>query len=163
MHLRDTLIPVRLLACILVPVAVVATGCGGGGRLTAQEFRHEASEICREGNSRVRRVHVPRLENVAGASRGIARVVEKQRESLSALRDLEGPKKDAMVIEKWLVVVDQLLDEADTVREALHANEALQARDIAARALVLDERARVLAEEYGVEPCRVRATALGIS
>ncbi len=151
----------RSIPCALLVVALVAAGCGDGGRLTPREFRREASRICRQGNARAQRVDVPPLRDAAAAAREIRRVVATQRSSLRELRDLRPPKDDAMTVEMWLAVVDQLLDEADAVKDALHAHDIVRAREAAGRAAVLDDRARTLASHFGIAPCRVSAESLG--
>jgi hypothetical protein len=153
---------VRSFACLLAAVAVLVCACGGEGPLTKREYRHEASAICRRGNARVQRIEVAPLVEGRSAAKGISRVVDTQRESLSDLRDIKPPKNDVVTIERWLAVVDQLLDEADAVRAALLSSDQPRAHETAGRALVLDQRAGVLARRYGIHPCRVRRASLGV-
>jgi uncharacterized protein YbcC (UPF0753/DUF2309 family) len=151
----------RVLAGLLGAVLLLA-GCGGNGPLTAREFRRDASRICRLGNARVERVRVAPLEDGIAAAHGLELVVAAHRQTLQDLRSLDAPKRDELVIEKWLAVVDQLLDQVDQARVALEAEDEARAEAGVRRALLLDDRARELAHDFGITPCRVRAKSLGL-
>lgn len=146
----------------MIGVVLLTAACGGDGPLTAREFRRDASRICRRGNARVQRVQVASIDDGVSAARGLQRVVDLERALVRTLRTLDPPKRDAMAVEKWLAVIDQLVDQAEQAQAAVEAGDAARARVSAGRALLLDERARALADRYGITPCRVRARALGL-
>jgi hypothetical protein len=140
----------------LVATCAALTACGGDDRLTHVDFMREASRICRHGNERSARIHVPPApDDPTGASRALTRIATIGRATLADLRGLRPPKADGPAVDSWLAVIDQMLDETELARDALRERQPIAALDAIARATVLDGRARVLARAAGIDPCRL--------
>jgi len=157
MHPRGLIVMRRAVGLVVIAASSVAlTACGGGDRLAHADFMREASRICRHGNARTSRVSVPPLtSDPAGASRALTRIATIGRATLADLRGLRPPKADGPAIDSWLAVIDQMLDETELARDALRERQPIAALEAIARATVLDGRARDLARQAGVHPCRL--------
>ena len=55
----------------------------------------------------------------------------------------------------WIALVDQSIDELDAMRVSLQAGEKSAAMSYAQKADALDARSRVIAQKYGITPCKV--------
>lgn len=137
---------------VLVAGLVLWAGCGHPP-VTRVEFGREASRVCRHSNARARQISASTSGHDASKRR-----VDVQRAALADLRDLEPPRADRGDVEKWLAVVDQMLDEAERAQSALASGDPVVAASASERAAALDGRARQLGQALGVrEPCRMPA------
>jgi hypothetical protein len=133
-----------------IGIAVLLVGCGGGGaRLDARDYVRETSAVCARANRAIARVRTgnPMRESV--------RVIEIHRRTVRSLRDLRPPKASQETANLWIGLVDQALDELDEMRAALRARRFARAADYARAAAVLAARARDVAREHHITPCRV--------
>lgn len=143
--------PLALLAAVIVG----CWGCGGAPDLTRSEYAREASRICRAVTTRTADLDVPSLEQAETAVRVIGTIVDAHRGALEELRELDGPKRDRPRLERWLVTLDQVLDEAGLAREKLQTGDVTAATDAATRATKLGTHSAELARAYDITSCRV--------
>jgi hypothetical protein len=138
------------IAVACTSLAVVMAACGdGGARLGTQEFTRESSEVCERANRAIARI------TTTDPARASVRIVTIHRESVDDLRDLRPPKSSEGTAKLWIGLVDQSLDELDEMRALLHDGRARAAADYAEKAAVLATRARDVAREHDITPCRV--------
>jgi hypothetical protein len=146
----------RSALLLALAVAGALSACGGGGPpLTHREFARDVARICRRANARVDRIDVPTISTPRQAADAFERIEVTERAALVELRRLVPPKGVTADVEKWLAVLDQMLDEVAVVRDALRRGDVFSALETAARAMTLDERARDLARALRVQPCRL--------
>jgi hypothetical protein len=118
-----------------VAILVFAVGCSHDP-VTRVEFGRAASRVCAHANGRHR--------------------ITAQRSALADLRDLEAPKAERSEVEKWLAVVDQMLDEAELAEASTDGGDSFTAAEASQRATELDGRAVTLAHRLGVrDACRL--------
>lgn len=140
----------KLIEVGLVGVITLACGCGGGGaRLTVREYVSKTSAVCAQGNREIGRVELSNVRRTMG------RVVVIHRRSVDELRGLRPPKRFEGRAEAWVALVDQMLDEIDAMRAAMHDGDRQAVSAYAEKAAVLDRRSRLVAREHGITPCRV--------
>jgi len=145
----------RGTAAVLLGAAAVLTACGGGSRLTGAEFAHEASEVCRDTTRRIAELTVPALTSGRRATSALERVADEGRHAVDALRELDGPKRDLVRVERWIGILDQAVDELDFALEALRHGDESTAREASTRAEMLDQRGRELGRDHDIAPCRL--------
>ena len=140
---------------VLAVGALLATACGGGGRLGHHEYTRDAGSICRRANVELSRVELRRLHGPAAAD-ALDELVRIGRDTLDELRAAKPPKADVAKVDEWLGALDQVLDEGEFASTMLRSDEPLAAFQAAARASILAERAYALGRAFGVpNACRV--------
>ena len=146
----------KLVGIGVVGALLLMGACGAGNdRLSKREYVRESSAVCARANRAIARVAVPDLRYAESARRAAARVVAIHRASIGSLRDLRPPKEYEHTTKAWIALVDQELDELDQMRLALGEGDHKTATSYAKKAIALDARARVIAQEHGITPCRV--------
>ncbi len=145
----------RAVALALVVFSLGAAACGSdGGRLSAREFTRRAAATCSRADRRATAVELPALDR-PGAAGAMSRVIDVERDALSDLHTLKPPKALAAAVDEWLATVDQLVVEAEFLRESLRHGDGHLAQSIAIRAARLSLRSQVLATRLGVTGCTV--------
>jgi hypothetical protein len=110
-----------LLVFAVVPLAVVAGGCGGDGqRLTKAEFVSDANTICAKWEKRVQ----SQMSSVAtGDEKQLASSIEKAlpviRKGNDELRSLAPPESLQNHFDHWMQIADAEVDAAQTLHDAL--------------------------------------------
>ena len=153
MQERGAALAAPVVAAMLVAALTGLTGCGGdGGRLGAAGFRHRAEAICSRAARATTAVDLPDMDDHRAAS-AMHRIVEIERGALADLRDLEPPHALESGVEVWLATVDQLVDEADFLRDSLaHGDHAL-VQAVGTRTARLSLRAEKLGTDLGISGC----------
>jgi hypothetical protein len=145
-------------AVVVLLLAGVALGaCGGGERLGPQAYAEHASKICRVATRHARGVDIPAFTRPARAAAAIDALVEEQRGTLAELRDLKPEKERVAALNRWLALLDQMLDEADLVVVQLQGADPTAATESALRVSALEERSAELARKHDITPCRFAA------
>lgn len=148
--------PVGLKAvAVLAAGALLATACGGGGRLEHHEYTRDVGSICRRANVELSRVELRRLPGPAAAD-AVDEVVRIGRDTLDELRAAKPPKADVAKVDEWLGALDQVLDEGEYASTLVRSGHPFAAFQAAARASALAKRAHELGRTFGVpDACRV--------
>jgi len=145
----------RAVALALVVFSLGAAACGSdGGQLSAREFTRRAAATCARADRRVSAVALPPLGR-KGTARAMTRVIDIERDALGELHELQPPKALAAAVDEWLATVDQLVVEAEFLRESLRHGDRNLAQSIAIRAARLSLRSQVLATQIRVTGCTV--------
>jgi len=138
------------LAVASTSIAVALVACGGGGsQLSAREYVRATSTVCERANRAIARV------TTTDPTKASVRIVTIHRQTVNDLRDLRPPKSSEATARVWIGLVDQALDELDEMRAALRAGRDRAAGDYADKAATLAARAREVASDHGITPCRV--------
>ena len=143
---------------VLVACALLASACGGGGRLDHHEYTREVGGVCRRANIELSRVELRRIDgrDTADAADALDHLVRIGRDALDELRSPKPPKADVAKVDEWLAALEQVLDEGDYASSRLRSDHPLAAFQAAARASTLAKRAHELARTFGVpDACRV--------
>lgn len=143
---------VRVLTAVVL-AACICGACGGDGPLSHHAHAREASELCRRESRVADGTDLPSLDRPEEAARAIERAVQRQRTVLADLRELAPPKVEEGAIERWLALIDQMLDEADLMVRQLRRGDHAAASDTAARVAALDARSAELARRNDIAAC----------
>jgi hypothetical protein len=139
----------------LVALVAGTVACGSdGGRLSAHDFSRRAAALCSRADHRATSQDIPPLEG-KGAARTVGRIIEIEREALRRLHELRPPKAMETRVDEWLATVDQLVVEAEFLRESLRRGDQRTAQAVAIRAARLSLRSQVLGSGLGVTGCTV--------
>jgi len=146
-------------ACCGLVIVMAVAGCGGGNeRLTARDYAHRASELCRHGNRAVARIGVPRFTSTADGTpegaRAMTRIVVVQRDTIDDLRELRPPEHLAVTVQKWVALLDQGADELELMAVRLRVGRNEEALAYGAKAMTLLDRAREVVAPLRVTSCR---------
>jgi hypothetical protein len=140
---------------MLVSLAGAAGACGsGGGRLSGHEFTRQAAALCARADRRATEQDLPPLDG-HGAAHAVGRIIAIERGALRELHDLQPPKAMETRVDEWLATVDQLVVEAEFLRESLQHGDQATAQAVAIRAARLSLRSQVLGTRLGINGCTV--------
>jgi hypothetical protein len=152
---KTRIIGTGLVGVIAAALALVG-GCGGGSpRLSAREYVSRTSAVCARANRAISRVTQPSDGRAVHMVSATVRVVAIHRDALDSLRALRPPKVYETTAKLWIALVDQSVDELDSMRVSLQEGDNSAAMAYAEKADELDARSRVIAGKYGITPCEV--------
>jgi len=140
-------------------LVLVVAGCGGGNeRLSARDFAHQASALCRRVNRAVARIELPRFtaasDGTPEAARAVTRIVVVQRDTIDELRDLRPPERLSLTVQKWIALLDQGADELELMALRMRGGHTDDALAYGAKAVILLDRAREVVAPLRVTSCR---------
>jgi hypothetical protein len=137
----------RVTLALVTTLALTLGACGGGG--SHRGFVDEASDICRQANTRFASIEIVR-PTAAPADAALGDIIEIGALALQDLRRVKPPKGDQAEVNSWLGALEQALDEVAYARTLLRDEKILLAVGAIERADVLTRRARVLARTLGL-------------
>ena len=129
------------LLAMFAALTMMATACGGGGRLSAREYVHQASAICRRANRRVSRDSRP------------ARRAVVQADAAADLADLRPPGSLARFDAVWVALVKQSAAELEALAVSHRAGNRAREDEQRAAVATLTARAAELARAQGIDAC----------
>jgi hypothetical protein len=135
---------------LLVALAVcttLATACGGGGRLSADEYVRRASAICRHANRRAEAASRP------------ARRAAVQARTAAELEALRPPEAMAQFDAVWVALVRQSAAELAALVVSHRAGDGARAAQQREAVATLTARAAELARTQGITACPRHFTA----
>ncbi len=142
-------------------LALLATGCGGdGGPLSIHDYAHQSRAICKQAERRAGEVSNPAPGNFHASARAAAKIVVIRRRALADLRALHAPDRLVDAVPGWIALLDQALDELDAMVVELGRGNNARADDQWQKAVVLTDRARVLAPPLRLSLCAFDVQAL---
>jgi hypothetical protein len=145
----------RLPAAALVPVALLAPACGGGngggGELSADEFRQQADAICAEFEAKLDAVERP--ASADDIERFVNEAVPIIEEGTNELNALDPPEEFE---DEWTRVVEINEENLETIRgvqAAYEDGDLEEAQRLIQEAGGNEEEADRLAREIGLTKC----------
>lgn len=143
------------LALAVAGLALVATGCGGGNRLTKSEFVSRADAICAKYEQKIRKAMngVP-AGNEAQLATAIEKVLPVIRTGNDELRDLDPPKSLQDRYDRWLRIGDAEVGAAKRLHDALRDSDRQGVQSAFAELQQRDaQQDRLAREELGLNGC----------
>jgi hypothetical protein len=129
------------LVALLAALTTMATACGGGGRLSARDYAHQAGAICRHATRRIE-----------GETRP-ARLAAVQSETAADLAELRPPGSLARFDAVWVALVRQSAVELDALVVSHRVGDRAREAEIRGAVATLTTRAAVLARAHGIAAC----------
>ena len=143
----------RKVVITLIVLVLFASACGSGdGPLSASEFARRATSTCARAERRAAEIELPPLDD-RGSAAALGRLIDIEDGAVRDLRALRPPRRLEARVDEWLATIDQLVVEAEFLRESLRHGEHTVADAIAVRAARLSLRSQVLAARIGVRGC----------
>jgi hypothetical protein len=143
---------VQVSVTVLV-LAVCASACGSdGGPLSAATFTRRATAMCAHADRRAAAVEIPALD-AHGTAGALTTIISIEQRAIHDLHALRPPRSLEARVDEWLATLDQLVVEAEFLRESIRTGERQIADAIAVRAARLSLRSQVLAGRVGVSGC----------
>lgn len=132
--------------------ALVAAGCGGGGRLTREGYAGKANAVCADFNAKVKAAGGPgtSLDSLADYADKVIPIFE---DGLADLKKLKPPKGEQNVVDEWLTSGDEQLDLIRGIRDAARDGDQAEVQRLGAQAEANDRKSDQLAETLGAKTC----------
>jgi hypothetical protein len=175
------------LTVVLASLALIAAvaGCGGGGSSSTVEvnsgappegpeiekevFIAEADALCSDYQAKVGpiKTELEKLESVAEPEspanekklgEALGEAIDEAEIELESLRELEPPSTDAATIEKMLGTAEQGNALGTEAAEALEAGDTSRFSELATQVQATNNRAKGIAEGYGLKVCGQSST-----
>lgn len=135
-----------LLAAILVLAA--CGGDGGGDRLSAEEYRQQANEICAEANTDLRALQIPdSLDELDAFVADAKPIVDR---ALEDLDDLEPPQELDGDHDRWVDQNRRMAEALDDLTDASLPEVSAKAQEFGRLNQEANESAR---DDLGLEDC----------
>lgn len=140
--------------CAVAALAVLVTGCGGGGddRLSEQDFRRQANAICTEYDGRVEELGEP--SSADEVVEFAAQAAELTRSGVAEMRALRPPEKLEPAFDRFLAEGDTVVELSEQLARAARAQDTAQLEQIVAEAQASDRRSDRAARELGLTACQ---------
>jgi hypothetical protein len=155
MHSRMT----RLAPVVLGLLALAIASCGGDDAPSRQEFADEANEICRDAEQSLEDV-AQGAETPQDVADAVDRVIEKSRDAVEELSDLERPEGAAGETAEQFVnatrteIEDKGIPALEDLRDALESGDRAATEEASKRLTAIDtEESNRAARELGANAC----------
>lgn len=132
---------------------VLLAACGGGGGMTKADYVKRANATCADAAKQLAALHLPEADDVTSMPKAAASIVALERKALDRLRSIHPPRADRAEIAKWIALVDQTIDQAETSAASQRDGDIQRAVTANVNGAALDRRADQLARAYGLKRC----------
>lgn len=134
--------------CLLV---VTAAACGGGDRLSREEYVAKADAICEKYGKQLDALPEPQtVAEVAGVAE---RALPIARKGVDELRRLEPPEELESKVDDWLARDAKNVQAIENLRDAAKDGDPAKIRSIVAESAANEKKADALAREIGLAKC----------
>jgi hypothetical protein len=134
-------------------LAVLAAGCGGGGRLSQADFQSQANTICAGYNAKVRSAYANVPPDPVSLARAIRKAIAYTKKGADELDELKPPKAYDAQFDQFVRITR---DEVSTGKEFAKAAESRDQAGLAAartKLLLQGRDADRLARQMGLSRC----------
>ena len=138
---------------LLIAVVVAAAGCGGDGgdRLTEQEFRDRANQICADFGNELDALGEPGSLEELGTQLEEGRTIFE--DGLDELRQLRPPEELQSEYDRLLGTGDDALAAFENMQQAAEDGDVGEVQRIAGEAEQADEESDEIARGLGLDDC----------
>ena len=142
-----------VLTRVAVALGLAASGCGGSdeGRLSDEEFRDRANQICADLGRDFDAIEEP--ESLVDFSAAITESRRILKGALDQLRDLEPPEELQADYDRFLGTGDETLDHFDAIKRAADEGDVAAVERIFAESEETDEESDAIARDLGLDAC----------
>ncbi len=140
----------KLAVLALAASVALVAGCGGGDRLSKEEYIAAADAVCAEANASIDALAEPTEETL---DEYLAKAEEISRAQLDKLRALKPPADDEATLNRAYDLVEQQIALAVGASEALKSQDQAEIDRISAEIDKLNAEADKIANDYGLKEC----------
>jgi hypothetical protein len=134
---------------------LVATACGGGDRLSREEYIRQADAICKRYEGKLRR-YEERLDR-ASSPKELAQVIDEAiptvEDGVGELRNLEPPEKLEQKVADWLQLNHKNVETLAQLRDAAKEGDPGKLQELVEKGDENERRADELARDIGLDAC----------
>jgi len=144
---------IALGAALLVVLAVLAAGCGGGGSdtMTKEEYVAGLNTICEDVNGKIDDIGTPTsLEDLADKGEQVLEVYD---EGIEEIGELNPPDEAADQHEELVASLKEQRDLSEQAVEAARDGDAEKAQELGGQIAPLETKSDQLATELGADQC----------
>jgi hypothetical protein len=132
--------------------ALIIAGCGGGGRLSEDEYAARANSICADFNAKVKAVGSPGT-SLDSLARYADRLIPIFVDGLGRLKKLKPPKDEQAIADQWLKNGDDQLVLVKELRDAAKKGDQAEVKRLGALSDANNKKSDVLARRLGATTC----------
>jgi hypothetical protein len=143
----------RALAVAVVAAgALLAGGCGGGDdRLSEDEFRQQANDICTDVNDQLEGIEQPSTPDEVGAF--VSEAIPVLESGLDRLHELNPPEDLEDDYDRFLAEADKSVPAARKLQQAAEDQDPDALQDAVAEGDAADQRSDDIARDLGLTGC----------
>jgi hypothetical protein len=130
---------------------LLVAGCGGGGRLSKQDYGKRADAICARYNGKIRALGRPRSLEALPAY--VDRALPVARKGNEELRGLKAPKSEEKTAREWLDQNAAVIAAMERLRDAAKRGNRAGVQFALADGGTANRAATKLARELGLQRC----------
>ena len=130
---------------------LLAAGCGGGGRLSKQDYAKQADAICSKYNRKIEALGAPKsLADIAGYADKALALTRKGNDELEHLKP---PKSEEQTAKEWLDQNDSVVGSMERLRGAAKKGDRAGIQAALNEASSANRTANGLARQLGLAVC----------
>ena len=145
--MRPSAAGAALLAGLLV------AGCGGGGRLSKQDYARQADAICSKYNRKIEALGKPKSSALAEVARFADQALALERKGNAELEGLKPPKSQEKTAREWVAQNDVVEKAVGDLRDAARKNDRAALGAALRRGNSANQVANKLARQLGLSVC----------
>jgi hypothetical protein len=150
--------PTRTLAVAVAASALALAGCGGEDRLSLEEFKTQANEVCADGEKLAAGVAADvREQGGTDAEEAAAKILEQSREKyhpvLGRLKALKPPEDVQDRWDDFVAKIQEAFDLFPRVAEAIRAEDRAELQELTTRFAEIAGPTRRFAQDYDLQRC----------
>lgn len=136
---------------VLTAVVAALSGCGGGDRLSQDEWVRESDAICKRVNDRLEETAQPETmaELVTVLEEGLADV----RAAVTDLRELEPPQEIESEVDAWLERVEAAAGQIEIARDAAREKDEVALSKALEAGTEVNDDSNARARKLGLKDC----------
>lgn len=136
---------------LVAGAALVAAGCGGGGRLSREEYAKRADAICTKYNAKLEALARP--TGISALPAYVDQALPLARKGDGELRALKPPKDEEQTAKEWLDQNDSVVGSMERLRDAAKKGDRAGIQTALNEATSANRTANGLARRLGLEVC----------
>jgi hypothetical protein len=138
---------------LVVALAVVLTGCGGGGgeRLSRQQYASKADAICTRYNREITALKQP--SSLADLGKSLDKLLQSFDRASKDLGALMPPENEQATADKWVAQIKTLESDLKAIRDNAKSNDMQGVQAAGQKAQQHNGRSNALAKQLGMKVC----------